>query len=198
MLIYPYRLFVNVLKDYDEEYNVAFRRYKRLYLRQLTAIARIQFLTKCLNNDLIPRFLKFRIPANGAFTEKAEHQFQRRLLRSEIHRAREAVTNHRAYLNNERRKLCGGTDALLATISFHVRREGRWLFRNLKTKHQQKLNNLSKEQEKPLKSTDKTIIVEEGVAIPETISNLLSYRPKHPVVSKVNQKLPSKNRAVCI
>ena len=46
---------------------------------------RLKFLRKCLINDLIPNFLKFRVPENGVFLDQAVHNFQ--LLRTEVSRA---------------------------------------------------------------------------------------------------------------
>ena len=45
---------------------------------------RLQFLKKCKQSNIIPRFLKFRIPTNGCFDDKAVHEFQVKLLKKEI------------------------------------------------------------------------------------------------------------------
>ena len=56
---------------------------------------RIKFLRKCLVNDIIPDFLRFRVPDNGVFSDQAVHSFQLRLLRSEISQANAVGPRHR-------------------------------------------------------------------------------------------------------
>ena len=48
---------------------------------------RIGFLNNCLKSKIIPRFLKFRVPKNGCFDDRAVHEFQVKLLRKEIYNA---------------------------------------------------------------------------------------------------------------
>ena len=50
--------------------------------------AQFRLLKKCLKNDLIPEFLKFRFPGNGVFSDQAVHNFQLKLLRTETSRAK--------------------------------------------------------------------------------------------------------------
>ena len=52
-----------------------------------SSFLRIKFLKKCLDNDIIPDFLRFCVPDNGVFLDQAVHSFQLRLLRSEISQA---------------------------------------------------------------------------------------------------------------
>ena len=45
-----------------------------------SSFLRIKFLRKCLDNDIIPDFLRFRVPDNGVFfSDQAVHSFQLRL-----------------------------------------------------------------------------------------------------------------------
>ena len=50
------------------------------YLKRLnkfnTSFMRIKFLRKCLDNDITPDFLRFRVPDNGFFLGQAVHSFQ--------------------------------------------------------------------------------------------------------------------------
>ena len=57
-----------------------------------TARLRILFLEACLNNDVIPTFLRFRIPENGCFEPTIVHNFQRRLLKTELNKARQQLS----------------------------------------------------------------------------------------------------------
>ena len=45
---------------------------------------RITFLEECCKAEIIPRFLKFRIPNNGCFDDKSVHDFQKWLLKKEL------------------------------------------------------------------------------------------------------------------
>ena len=53
------------------------------------SVHRLNFLRKCLKSDLIPDFLKFRVPENGFFSDHAVHNFELILLRTETSRANE-------------------------------------------------------------------------------------------------------------
>ena len=61
------------------------------YLKILNKVTscnyRIEFLKQCLNNDIIPDFLRFRAPKNEIFSEQALHSFQLKLLKQEINHA---------------------------------------------------------------------------------------------------------------
>ena len=60
---------------------------------------RIRFLTKCRENDIIPKFLTFRVPTNGAFDDQSVHNFQQRLLLKEIDCAKKQSHEHSVNLD---------------------------------------------------------------------------------------------------
>jgi len=49
---------------------------------------RIDFLENCLKANIIPHFLKFRVPTNGCFDDKVVLDFQLQLLRKELFKAK--------------------------------------------------------------------------------------------------------------
>ena len=63
------------------------------------------FLESCLQADIIPKFLKFRIPNNGCFEPTVVHNFQRRLLKQELSKAKETILQHDASLDARRSAL---------------------------------------------------------------------------------------------
>ena len=63
--------------------------YLKFFKKAQVSVHRLMFLRKCLKNDLIPDFLKFRVPENGVFSDQAVHNFQLKLLRTETSRANE-------------------------------------------------------------------------------------------------------------
>ena len=58
--------------------------YRTVRMKILKVQMRIKFLEKCHCYRLIPNFLRFKIPTNGAFKEEAVTNFQRRLLKLEL------------------------------------------------------------------------------------------------------------------
>ena len=42
---------------------------------------RLKFIDSCIKSDVIPRFLRFRVPRNGCFDDDSIHTFQKGLLR---------------------------------------------------------------------------------------------------------------------
>ena len=54
---------------------------------------RKKFLKNCLSTDIIPDFLKFRVPKTDVLSDQAVHSFQLKMLRSEISTA--ADTHHK-------------------------------------------------------------------------------------------------------
>ena len=66
---------------------------------------RIKFLDNCKRSDVIPKFLKFRIPNNGCFDKKSVHNFQRQLLTKELHKAKSDLQKLNSTLYEKRRQL---------------------------------------------------------------------------------------------
>ena len=66
-----------------------FLHYQKALLKAETNRLRTKFLENCKRSDLIPKFLKFRVPNNGCFDDKAVHEFQKRLLNKEIMKAKD-------------------------------------------------------------------------------------------------------------
>ena len=124
-----------------------FLNYKKLIEKTVNCDQRIIFLQNCKKADIIPKFLKFRIPNNGCFDDNAVHTFQKSLLQKEISKAKEQLK----ILNNQSQDklyiLRDHTPAkCIPSVLFHIRH-----FRNeLKTKtietHCKKLQSLSLDQ----------------------------------------------------
>ena len=52
------------------------------------AFVELFFIDKCLNNDIIPHFLEFRVPKTDFFSEQAVLNFKKRLLRDEMRKSK--------------------------------------------------------------------------------------------------------------
>ena len=85
---------------------------------------RIKFLENCNRAEMIPSFLKFRIPNNGCFDGKSVHEFQRQLLSKEIVRAKNDLKSQNTSLDEKRDKLkrIAPTNCL-PSIVLHTRNE---------------------------------------------------------------------------
>ena len=168
----------------------SFLQYQKFLCKVENHSLRIQFLNNCFKADLIPRFLKFRVPNNGCFDDQSVHTFQKRLLRREIARARKHLEDANDKLNGKRSMLTEkaplGTIASIALYS----RQARLMFRAKQSRiHNKKLSSLSDEQERPLFSVDNTVFtyrMEENP--PQFVMETLLLGSKNPVLTKFDQK----------
>ena len=81
-------------------------------------VANVQFVT----SDVIPRFLRFRIPTNGCFDNESVRSFQRKLLHKELVRAREEETGKIDQLEDCRNDIHAKAPLkTLQSIDFHAR-----------------------------------------------------------------------------
>ena len=86
----PFRLLATELLRNDCEKE--FYHFLRLTTKVQASSLRVKFLSNCKQADVIPRFLRFRIPTNGCFDNESVRSFQRKLLHKELVRAREEET----------------------------------------------------------------------------------------------------------
>ena len=82
-----------------------FLQYKKALCKVESHSLRINFLENCLRSDIIPKFLRFRVPNNGCFDDKSVHDFQKRLLRKEIFAAKHDLDTSRQTLSEKRKDL---------------------------------------------------------------------------------------------
>ena len=82
-------------------------KYEDHLIKKVNNKLRIEFLQNCKRADIIPRFLKFRIPTNGCFDEKSIGDFQRQLLHKELIRAKEDLNTLNAHLSIKRTAIIG-------------------------------------------------------------------------------------------
>ena len=121
---------------------------------------RIKFLENCKRADLIPKFLKFRIPNNGSFDEKSVHEFQQKLLNKEILKAKNDFKTTEESQNEKRKQLKAiSPSKCLPSIILHTRIRRCKLRREHQKTHNKKLTNLSEEQERPLFSVPNTVVL---------------------------------------
>ena len=111
---------------------------------QQVSIHRLKFLKKCLKNDLIPDFLKFRVPENGVFSDQTVHNFQLKLLRTEISRANEDRKRYEEMLMKAKSLVQKQIDEQWwASIFRFVRRQVEASLKTTSENHKKKLEKLS-------------------------------------------------------
>ena len=87
---------------YDRLAQKLVRDYASIYVKFINCHQRVKFLRVCLENDIIPDFLRFRVPENGVFSNELVNSFQTKFLRMEINKARTDEKNVEVKLERAR------------------------------------------------------------------------------------------------
>ena len=179
-----------LLKKILQRHNIwiCYQRYCKQLAKQIYAKKRVAFLKECKKNDLVPDFLKFRVPDNNCFDPSSVKNLQLRLLPKELHQAIEEVKrkeNLQDVIRTELRETAP-VHLLPMVVKFVVR-----FMRDTNTavdlRHNKKLEQLSKRQEQPLRTIDdNTVKVIGDIQLPQHVKELLAYGPKHPVRGTFN------------
>ena len=141
----PYRLLAKTLRL--NECLKLYLEYERCLIKRERGKCRILFLESCLQADIIPKFLKFRIPSNGCFEPTVVHNFQRRLLKQELSKAKETVLQHDTSLDAKRSALQQSIlETLIPSVVAYTRMAVHSTRKEVTTMQQKKLDNLSREQ----------------------------------------------------
>ena len=150
---------------------------------------RINFLEECKKADIIPKFLKFRIPNNGCFEDQALREFQLKLLRKEIIKAKCDLENSKMNIftvRNELKDLVGYK--YLPYIILHSRLDLKELRFIQSSKLNTKLNRLSKEQDRPLFNVENTVIYYNlNYQPPKYVFETLALGPKNSILTKFHK-----------
>ena len=151
---------------------------------------RIHFLEQCKRSELIPRFLKFRIPTNGCFDNKSVREFQLKLLHKELVRAKENFQSTEENVNNRKAKLLSHLPTeLIPPVEDHIGRSRTKTRMERKAVHEKKLSNLSKEQEQPLFNVQNTVVTcDLEKQPPGYVLDTLSLGPKNATLDRFNPK----------
>ena len=121
-------------------------KYRKILRKSDSHSLRINFLDKCLKANIIPRFLKFRVPTNGCFDDRSVHDFQIRLLRKELFKAKVEHTETSDKLSEIREKLKQKLQSkCITSVILHSRYDLRIIRQKQNSKLNDKLQRLSKE-----------------------------------------------------
>ena len=157
-MIVPSRLFVTTLWFYD--CHSLFLKYSSTYEKHLKCSFRIKFLRQCCKNNVIPRFLKFRIPNNRCFDKTIVPNFQTKLLKKELNDAHHHLKKIERSLDCYRSQFRDTVPRyIIHLVMFHIRRSTEYISMVCLPRHKKKLSELSLEQDKSLRSCLKTVVV---------------------------------------
>ena len=127
------------------------RDYASIYVKFINCHQRVKFLRVCLEKDIIPDFLRLRVPENGVFSNQAVHSFQTNLLRTEKNKARTDEKNVEVKLERERGVVQSGVDEKFwPSVIKYLSLRGQRQTATLKETHQKKLMKLSERQDRVL------------------------------------------------
>ena len=78
------------------------RDYASVYVKFINCHKGVKFFSVCLENNIIPDFLRVRVPENVLFSIQAVHSFQTKFLRTQINKARADEKNVEVKLDRTR------------------------------------------------------------------------------------------------
>ena len=157
-MLLPYRLLSSELSQND--CLISYLQYRKSLEKVEKNLQRAKFLSSCYNADIIPRFLRFRIPNNGTFDQKSVFEFQKSLLRKEIVRAKSDRKAINGTLCERRERIKNDVpEYLLPSVAFHSRQSVRSVRSEVRNRHNKKLLELSEQQERPLFTVQNTVIL---------------------------------------
>ena len=177
-----------------------FYKYRKTYSQMETTRERIDFLEDCRKADIIPNFLRFRLPKNGCFDQKITHNYQMNLLRKNILNARETLKMQEQKLENTRNTLKEkAPEKCYHSIFFYAKIAKRNLIRESRERHNKKIHEWSEQQSKPLFKVGGTITYcdVDPEKIPKYVKDTLSLGPNNSVQLGFDKKDKKELLAEC-
>ena len=165
------------------------RDYASIYVKFVNCHQRVKFLRVCPENDIIPDFLRFRVPENGVFLNQAVHSFQTKFLRTEVNMARTDEKNVEIKLEMARGAVQRGVEEKFwPSVIKYLRLRGQRQTTTVKETHQKKLMKLSERQDRPLgKQGEGSVTALDDAELPNWLQHVLALGPKYPVRDKINE-----------
>ena len=181
----PFRLLEKVLQRI--ECWKFYLEYDRILQKRERSLRRIDFLEKCWQAEIIPKFLKFRVPNNGCFEPTTVHNF---LLKNELAKARGTLKEYEKSVNSKRSKLNRTiNETLLPSVILYTRISKRECRDNVLETQRKKLEKLSVDQDRPLLNIQDTVrLFDIDIVPPKYVIDTLALGPKNSVLTKFDQK----------
>ena len=188
MMYLPHRLLAKSLKSVDKWKQ--YLDYRKALIKQENNFLRKSFVKKCKQTDIIPRFLKFRIPNNGCFEQIVVHNFQLRLLKEELSKATKSKELHCRNVEEKRNALRNNLPTkLIPSVILFTRIAVSEARKTTGKTHKKKLHSLSREQERPLFNVHDTVkFVDVDQMPPQYVLDTLALGPNKSILDKFNSK----------
>ena len=166
-----------------------FVRYQASLQKLKNNTLRIEFLENCFKAEIIPRFLKFRIPNNGCFDDRSVNVFQKKLLRKEIIRAKLELQRTNEKVEGHRNEVKGQIPIqLFPSIILYTRIHVNEFRKKQNAKLDSKLHRLSLEQERPLFNVHNTVRCYcLSTPPPKYVLETLSLGPRNAILEKFDK-----------
>ena len=191
---------------FDGEQRAFYWKYFNSLYKYRYGLLRKWFLNECLKNGIVPNFLSFKVPQNGAFNNDETYKYQLTLLRRQIDECENCNQQHEQHLNTLRVS-CSTVFSkykLMAIRSIFI------LLRSLmKVKREQlskKLKTLSQRQDRPIFDVHDSIKNISDITLPEMVNDVLSRGPKYAILTPfdkmgfykdVDKIIQSKSSDIC-
>ena len=165
------------------------RDYASIYVKFINCHQRVKFLRVYLEKDIISDFLRFRVPEKGVFPNQAVHNFQTKLLRTAINKARTDEKNVEVKLERARGAVLRGVDEKFwPSVIKYLSLRGQRQITTVKDTHQKKLMKIPERQDRPLgKQGEGSVRALDDVELSNWVQKVLALGPKHPVRDKFNE-----------
>ena len=184
----PYRLLAKSLQSVDLWKQ--FLDYQKALVKQVNNLLRISFIEECRKADIIPRFLRFRVPNNGCFEPTTVHNFQLRLLKQELNKAVSTKTLHTQTVGEKRTALKNNLPPkLIPSVILFSRIKTTETKNQVSKTHSEKLKNLSRQQERPLFEVHDTVkFIDVDHTPPQYVLDTLALGPNNSILDKFKPK----------
>ena len=161
--------------------------HERSLLKRENCKCRIKFLENCRSADLIPKFLNFRISNNGCFEPTTIHNLQRKLLKEELFKAKKPLA---CWIQIESIEISVLPSTLLPSVLLFTRVTLFNTRKNVEATHTKILENLSKEQGRPMFNLHDTVkLFELDVVTPKYVLDTLALGPKNVLLEAFDHKV---------
>ena len=151
---------------------------------------RIKYLENCKRADIIPKFLKFRVPNNDCFDETSIHNFQKTLLNKELQKAKTDTQTLSATLKEKRQQLKSVVpEKTLPSVALYTRLSRHDTKKEQREIHIKKLAALSEEQDRPLFNVSNTrVLCGLETTPPKYVQETLALGPKNAILDRFDPK----------
>ena len=159
---------------YGEPVVTMFRRYERIHFKVEKCRLDLEFLTECLNNQLMPNFLRIKLWKNDRRHKRAYKNFQRKLLELEIQNKIKEINRLKDTVNKCFEDLKRHINTIDTNhVKCFIQEQNSKKLRKVKAIHVRKLFNLGIDKQKEL-DPNKVVFNYSDVTLSNSLKTLLA------------------------